>query len=142
MIPIAYFPGIDATLNGLSAVLLVTGYICIRRRRIDLHRACMLAAVCTSTLFLVCYLWYHAHHGITRFAQVGWLRTGYLVLLGSHTLLAAAIVPLVLVTLRRALGRRFSQHRRIARWTLPIWVYVSITGVLVYWMLYHLGQRL
>lgn len=102
----------------------------------------MLAAVCTSTLFLVCYLWYHAHHGITRFPQVGLLHTLYLVLLGSHTVLAALIVPLVLVTLTRALRQRFSQHRRIARWTLPIWVYVSVTGVLVYWMLYHLAQRL
>jgi uncharacterized membrane protein YozB (DUF420 family) len=142
MLPISYFPAIDASLNAASALLLVTGYTCIRRHRVGAHRACMLAAVGTSTLFLVCYLWYHAHHGITRFPQAGVLRTCYLALLGSHTVLAVAIVPLVLVTLARALRRNFRRHRQIARWTLPVWVYVSVTGVLVYWMLYHLVPKL
>jgi uncharacterized membrane protein YozB (DUF420 family) len=137
LIPLADFPVIDATLNGASAVLLVAGYLCIRRRKIAAHRALMLSAVGTSTLFLCCYLWYHAHHGVTRFPGMGLIRTFYFTLLGSHTVLAAGIVPLVLVTLTRALRRNFARHRQIARWTLPLWVYVSVTGVLVYWMLYH-----
>jgi uncharacterized membrane protein YozB (DUF420 family) len=139
VIPLQYFPELDATLNASSAVLLAAGYVAIRRRRVNVHRACMLSAVGTSTLFLVCYLWYHAHHGITRFRGVGWIRTAYLALLGSHTVLAAVIVPLVLITLTRALRRDFRCHRRIARWTLPAWFYVSVTGVVVYWMLYRLG---
>jgi putative membrane protein len=142
VIPISYFPAIDATLNGASAVLLAAGYFFIRRRRIAAHRACMLSALATSTLFLICYLWYHAHHGITRFPKVGFVRDCYLVLLGSHTVLAVVIVPLVLVTLTRALRRNFVRHRQIARWTLPAWFYVSVTGVLVYWMLYHLAPSL
>jgi len=139
-IPLADFPAIDATLNASSAVLLVAGYVCIRRRRIAAHRALMLSAASTSTLFLCCYLWYHAHHGVTRFPGVGLIRMAYLLLLGSHTLLAAVIVPLALVTLARALQRNFARHRLIARWTLPLWIYVSVTGVLVYWMLYHLAK--
>lgn len=138
MIPFSYFPTIDATLNATSAVLLATGYVCIRRRKVAAHRACMLSAVGSSSFFLVCYLWYHAHHGVTRFRGVGGLRSFYFALLGSHTVLAALIVPLVIVTLSHAFGRKFTKHRKIARWTLPIWLYVSITGVLVYWMLYHL----
>jgi len=138
VIPLAYFPAIDATLNATSALLLATGYICIRRRNIAAHRACMLSAVTSSTLFLVCYLWYHAHHGVTRFRGVGAVRSFYFALLGSHTVLAALIVPLVIVTLTRALRHNFGRHRKIARWTLPVWLYVSITGVLVYWMLYQL----
>jgi putative membrane protein len=98
----------------------------------------MLSAVVTSTLFLVCYLWYHAHHGVTRFPGHGAVRTFYFALLTSHTVLAAVIVPLVVVTLRRAWRELFDRHKRIARWTLPLWVYVSVTGVVVYWMLYHL----
>ncbi|HEV2426249.1 MAG TPA: DUF420 domain-containing protein [Terriglobia bacterium] len=138
MIPLSYFPTIDAALNATSAVLLGTGYVCIRRRNIAAHRACMLSAVASSSLFLVSYLWYHAHHGVTRFRGIGALRSFYFVLLGSHTILAALIVPLVIITLARALGRKFAKHKKIARWTLPIWIYVSITGVLVYWMLYRL----
>lgn len=99
----------------------------------------MLSAVGTSTLFLVCYLWYHAHHGVTRFPGRGGFRTFYLTLLASHTILAVVIVPLVIVTLIRALRRRFDRHKRIARWTLPLWLYVSITGVVVYWMLYRVS---
>jgi uncharacterized membrane protein YozB (DUF420 family) len=99
----------------------------------------MLSAFATSTLFLACYLWYHAHHGVTRFRGQGAVRGFYFTLLGSHTVLAGVIVPLVLITLYRALRQRFDRHRKIARWTLPIWLYVSVTGVVVYWMLYHLG---
>ena len=138
MIPISYFPAIDASLNAVSAFLLMIGYVFIRRKNVPGHRACMLSAAVTSTLFLACYLWYHAHHGVTRFAAHGAVRGVYLSLLASHTVLAAVIVPLVLVTLYRAWREMFDRHKRIARWTLPVWIYVSITGVVVYWMLYHL----
>src|SRR5215469_3781849 len=104
-IPLADFPAIDATLNASSAVFLVGGYVCIRRRKIAAHRALMLTALGTSILFLCCYLWYHAHHGVTRFPDLGLIRTMYLLLLGSHTLLAVVIVPLILITLSRALRR-------------------------------------
>jgi putative membrane protein len=133
-----YFPVIDATLNGLSALLLISGFYFIRRRNIPAHRACMLSAFGTSVLFLICYLTYHYFHGVTRFPGHGWIRTFYLSLLGSHTILAVVIVPLVLTTLYRALKKRFDLHRRIAVWTLPLWIYVSVTGVIVYWMLYRL----
>jgi len=132
------FPAIDATLNATSALLLAMGYVFIRNKRVLAHKICMISACGTSTLFLVCYLWYHAHHGVTRFTGQGAIRPVYFTLLGSHTILAAAIVPLVLVTLYRAWCRRFDSHKRIARWTLPLWLYVSITGVIVYWMLYRL----
>jgi len=138
MIPLAYFPALDAALNATSAVLLGLGYFFIRRKKIGAHKFCMLSAFSTSTLFLICYLWYHTHHGVTRFPGTGAVRAFYLALLGSHTLLAGVIVPLVLITLTRALRERFDLHRRIARWTLPLWLYVSVTGVVVYWMLYHL----
>ncbi len=140
MIPISYFPAIDATLNATSALLLTAGYVFIRRKNVQVHKACMLSAVVTSTLFLVCYVWYHAHHGVTRFGGQGVVRGFYLTLLASHTVLAAVIVPLVLVTLYRAWREMFDRHKRIARWTLPLWIYVSVTGVVVYWMLYHLGD--
>jgi uncharacterized membrane protein YozB (DUF420 family) len=132
------FPALDATLNATSALLLALGYVFIRNRRILGHKICMISACGTSSLFLVCYLWYHAHHGVTRFTGQGAIRPVYFTLLVSHTILAAAIVPLVLVTLNRAWRRRFESHKRIARWTLPLWLYVSITGVIVYWMLYRL----
>jgi uncharacterized membrane protein YozB (DUF420 family) len=131
-------PAIDALLNATSAVFLTLGYILIRRKNIRAHKACMLAAVATSTLFLACYLTYHYFHGTTRFTGQGALRWVYFSILVSHTILAALIVPLVLVTLYRALRERFEKHKRIARWTLPIWLYVSVTGVVVYWMLYQL----
>ncbi|HEV2176496.1 MAG TPA: DUF420 domain-containing protein [Terriglobia bacterium] len=137
--PLADFPALDATLNAASAVLLVLGYVFIRRRNATAHKTCMLSAFGTSTLFLICYLWYHAHHGVTHFPGHGTARAFYFALLGSHTTLAAVIVPLVLVTLYRALRRRFALHKRIARWTLPIWFYVSVTGVVVYWMLYRVN---
>ena len=132
------FPALDATLNATSAVLLSLGYIFIRNQRILAHKICMLSAFATSSLFLVCYLWYHAHHGVTRFAGQGAIRLFYFILLGTHTVLAAVIVPLVLTTLYRAWQKRFDLHQRVARWTLPLWLYVSVTGVVVYWMLYHL----
>ncbi|HET7841543.1 MAG TPA: DUF420 domain-containing protein [Terriglobia bacterium] len=138
MIPIADFPALDAALNALSASLLTLGFIFIRNKKVTAHKVCMVSAFASSTLFLACYLWYHAHHGVTRFAGQGAVRGIYFSLLGSHTVLAAAIVPMVLMTLYRALSGSFEKHRRIARWTLPLWLYVSITGVVVYWMLYRL----
>jgi len=138
MISLSDLPTIDAALNAASAVLLTLGYFFIRKKNILAHKACMLSAFATSTLFLACYLTYHYFHGTTRFAGRGVVRWFYFSLLGSHTLLAAAIVPLVLVTLHRAWRERFDLHKRIARWTLPLWLYVSVTGVIVYWTLYHL----
>lgn len=132
-------PTLNAVLNATSAVLLACGYRCIRRREIAAHRACMLAAFAVSVLFLISYLIYHYHAGSVRFPITGWIRGVYLAILASHTLLAALVPPLAIVTLSRALAARFDAHRRLARWTLPIWLYVSITGVVVYWMLYHLA---
>jgi len=131
-------PGVNAILNATSAVLLVIGYLCIRRQLVAAHRACMVTAFGVSTLFLICYLTYHYYYGSTRFSGRGWLRPVYFSILISHIALAATIIPLALVTLYRAIKGRFEQHRRVARWTLPIWLYVSVTGVIVYWMLYHL----
>jgi putative membrane protein len=135
---ISGLPTLNAILNSISAILLVTGYLFIRQKKISAHRACMSAAFITSTLFLISYLFYHYHHGSTRFAGEGIARLIYLTILGTHTVLAAAIVPMVLITFARALRKRFDRHRRIARWTLPIWLYVSVTGVIVYLMLYHI----
>ena len=135
---ISALPTVNALLNGTSAVLLVSGYLLIRRRRVTAHRACMLAAFAASTIFLVSYLTLRYFAGMTRFAGRGWIRPVYFTILVSHTILAAAIVPLALVTLTRALKARFDRHVRIARWTLPLWLYVSVTGVIVYLMLYHL----
>ena len=136
MIP--YLPAVDATLNAASALLLACGFYFIRRKNIPAHKACMLSAFATSVLFLICYLTYHYFHGVTRFPGRGFVRSFYLTLLGSHTILAIAIVPLVLTTLYRAWRERFDLHRCVARWTLPLWLYVSVTGVAVYLMLYHL----
>ncbi|MBM3263847.1 MAG: DUF420 domain-containing protein [candidate division Zixibacteria bacterium] len=133
----ADLPAVNACLNTTSALLLIVGYVRIRQGRKEAHRRCMLGAVTTSLLFLVSYLTYHYLHGSTRFTGEGWTRPVYFTVLLTHTVLATAIVPMVLVTLRRALSERFDSHRRIARWTLPAWLYVSVTGVLVYWMLYH-----
>lgn len=132
------FPAINATLNGTSAVLLVTAHSMIKRGRVATHRALMLTAVATSTLFLISYLYYHAHVGSVHFQGRGWSRPVYFSILISHTILAATIVPLVIITLSRALREHFDQHRAIARWTYPLWLYVSITGVVIYFMLYHL----
>jgi uncharacterized membrane protein YozB (DUF420 family) len=137
MIPVESLPSFDAFFNALSAILMTTGYFFIRRRNIIAHRACMLGAVASSLLFLVGYLTYHAQAGTTRFQGTGLIRPIYFAVLISHTILAAAIVPLVIITLSRALRGKFSAHKKIARFTLPIWLYVSVTGVLVYFALYH-----
>ncbi|HSB72462.1 MAG TPA: DUF420 domain-containing protein [Candidatus Methylomirabilis sp.] len=134
-------PSLNAALNGTSALLLLCGYLCIRRKRVVAHRACMVSAFVVSTLFLVSYLTLRYYAGMTRFTGEGWIRPAYFTLLLSHTVLAAGVVPLALVTLSRAIRGRFDSHVRIARWTLPIWMYVSVTGVLVYWILYHLYPR-
>jgi putative membrane protein len=142
MIQLHDLPKLNACLNALSAVWLISGLVFIRRGRVSGHRFCMLAAVVTSMLFLTSYIVYHAQVGTTRFQTQGWVRHLYLLILGTHTILAVLVVPLVLITLRRALGRRFDRHRRMARITWPIWVYVSVTGVVIYWMLYHIDPAL
>jgi uncharacterized membrane protein YozB (DUF420 family) len=130
-------PTLNAALNATSAVLLVTGWLLIRRGRREAHRRAMLAAVACSGLFLVSYLVYHAQVGSVRFQGQGTIRTVYFAILLTHTVLAAAILPLVLVTLVRAVQQRFDRHRRIARVTFPLWLYVSVTGVVIYVMLYR-----
>lgn len=134
----ATLPLLNACLNATSAALLSAGWIFIRRRRVTAHKACMVAALAVSTLFLVSYVTYHSLAGSRPFAGQGWIRLVYYPLLVSHIVLAAAIVPLALTTVYRALQGNFARHVRIARVTLPIWLYVSLTGVLVYWMLYRL----
>ena len=135
---LSQLPALNAILNSTSALLLILGYTFIRRRLIRAHRTCMIAAFITSTLFLISYLTYHYHHPTTLFQGTGWIRPVYFFILFSHVTLAVVIVPLVLVTLSRALRSRFSSHARIARITLPLWMYVSVTGVIVYLMLYQL----
>ena len=135
---ISYLPHLNACLNGTSAVLLFTGYTFIRKRNVTAHRACQIAALVMSVLFLVSYLTYHYYHGTTRFLGTGLVRPIYFTVLTSHTILAIVIVPLVALTFYRALRGDFVRHRRIARITLPIWLYVSITGVIVYLMLYQI----
>ena len=131
-------PHLNAALNASAAVLLIVGYVCVRRGRIDLHRVCMVGAFVLSTLFLVSYLTYHYEVGSRRFTGTGTIRTVYLTILLTHTALAALVPPLAVITLYRAFRSRFDRHVRIARWTLPIWLYVSVTGVVVYWMLYRM----
>ena len=135
---ISLLPTVNATLNAISAVLLVWGYLLIRRKRIDAHRRVMKTAFVTSCLFLVCYLVYHAQVGSVPFTKTGAIRTLYFSILVTHTVLAATVPVLAIITLRRGLAARYDKHRKIARWTLPIWLYVSVTGVVVYGMLYHL----
>jgi len=137
-VTISDLPALNALLNATAAVLLVIGYVLIRRRRLRAHRAVMLAAFGVSTLFLISYLIYHANAGSRPFPGQGTMRTVYLIILISHIILAALIVPLALVTLTRGLRERFDRHVPIARWTLPIWLYVSVTGVIVYLMLYRM----
>ena len=132
-------PALNAGLNTLSALFLLLGFLCIRRRRIAAHRACMVSALGTSTLFLLSYLTYHFQVGTTRFTATGWIRPLYFTILTTHTVLAVVIVPLVLLTLRRALRREFPRHARLARWTLPLWFYVSVTGVVIYVLLYRVA---
>lgn len=132
-------PAVNATLNGLSGLFLGCGYYFIRHGRRQAHRNCMVAAVCTSTLFLACYLTYHfAVRTLTHFRDPAWFRPIYLSLLLSHTVLAVVIVPLVLTTLWRAVKGRFDAHKRLARWTWPLWMYVSVTGVVIYLLLYQI----
>ncbi|MBZ5536528.1 MAG: DUF420 domain-containing protein [Acidobacteriia bacterium] len=135
---ITELPALNATLNGVSAALLAGGFLSILNRKILLHKIFMLSAFFTSTVFLVSYLTYHAHVGSVRFNHFGWIRPVYFSILLTHTILAALIVPLVLVTLSRALKGKFEKHKKIARWTLPLWFYVSVTGVVIYWMLYRM----
>jgi putative membrane protein len=129
---------LNAALNGTSAILLAAGYAAIRKRKIELHKKLMVSAFVVSTIFLISYLIYHYRVGHVVFQGHGWVRTFYLVLLTSHTILAIVIVPLILITLRRAWLQRFDKHRIIARWTLPLWFYVCITGVIVYVMVYQI----
>jgi uncharacterized membrane protein YozB (DUF420 family) len=134
----AVFPGLDASLNGTSAVLLLIGRGLIKRGRMMAHRAVMITALISSSLFLASYLYYHWHVGSVHFQGRGWVRTLYFTILISHTFLAAVIVPMIIVTFSRALRERYDRHRAIARWTYPLWLYVSVTGVVVYLMLYRL----
>lgn len=138
MISASQLPDLNAALNSLSAVFLLSGYRFIRLRKTQAHRRCMLAAFACSILFLISYLIYHYQVGSVPFKGQGPIRAVYFTILITHTILATAVVPLALVTLIRALRERFDAHRRIARWTFPIWLYVSVTGVIVYWMLYWL----
>jgi putative membrane protein len=137
-------PAVNGSLNGLSATLLGAGYVFIRRKNVTAHRNCMIAAFVSSALFLACYITYHSylgfvlHRGPTRFVNPAWFRPIYLTILLTHTFLAVAILPLVFMTLSRALKKRFALHRRIARWTWPLWMYVSVTGVLIYFLLYQI----
>ncbi|MGB7952277.1 MAG: DUF420 domain-containing protein [Candidatus Binatia bacterium] len=138
MISVTQLSSVNAGLNALSALLLIIGLLFIKSRNIAAHKACMLAACASSTLFLISYLVYHYHVGSVAFKGQGAVRILYFAILLTHTILAVAVVPMALITLVRALRSRFDAHRRIARWTLPIWLYVSVTGVVVYWMLYWL----
>ena len=135
---ISYLPHLNAFLNSTSAIFLIAGYLFIRRRQIDAHKKCQITAVVTSGLFLISYLTYHYYHGTTRFKGEGLARPVYFTILTSHTILAVVIVPLIAVTLYRALRLDFVRHRKIARITLPLWFYVSVTGVAIYVMLYHI----
>ena len=138
MPPLTALPPLNASLNAASAACLVLGLVFIRRKQIDAHRNCLLTAVGLSCLFLVSYLYYHFHAGVTRFPGTGAARAVYFTILISHTLLAATIPVLAPITVWLGLKRRDERHRRLARWTFPIWLYVSVTGVVVYMMLYHL----
>ena len=133
-----FHQALNAALNATSAVLLSAGYLMIRRGRVVAHKSCMGLAFLCSTLFLVSYVIYHVRVGSVPFQGKGWIRPVYFGLLASHTVLAVAIVPLAVITLSRALREQFDRHRRIARWTLPLWLYVSVTGVVIYFLLYHL----
>lgn len=130
-------PTLNAILNATSGILIIIGYVMIRRGKVNAHRACMIGAVTASIIFLISYLIYHFNVGATKFAGTGWSRPFYFTVLISHTILAVVLAPVVVVTLRRALKGDFKRHLKIARWTFPMWVYVSITGVIVYFMLYH-----
>jgi putative membrane protein len=138
MISVTDLPAVNATLNGIATLFLVAGWISIRRNAVDRHRACMIAALACSALFLTSYLVYHYHAGSRPFTGTGAIRTFYFTILITHVILAMAIVPMVLLTVVHAWRERFARHRAIARWTLPLWLYVSVTGVVVYLMLYQM----
>jgi uncharacterized membrane protein YozB (DUF420 family) len=138
LIAIADLPALNACLNAISALLLAGGYFFIRRGDMARHRLLMTTAFATSCLFLTSYLIYHYNVGSVPFEKQGWIRPLYFTILITHVVLAATIVPLVLVTLYRAWRKNFDRHRRLARWTFPIWMYVSVTGVVIYWMLYQM----
>lgn len=138
MIPLASFPGLNASLNGTTAVLLLAGWGLIRSGRREAHRWTMIAAFCVSAVFLACYLWYHAHIGVTRFQRTGLIRPVYFTILLTHTVLAVAVLPMILRTFYLAAQDRFAEHKRAAKWAFPVWLYVSVTGVAVYWILYRL----
>jgi uncharacterized membrane protein YozB (DUF420 family) len=138
IVSVTDLPAVNASLNAISTVLLLTGYVFIRRGERQKHKACMIAALVTSALFLTSYVIYHAQVGSVPFKGTGWIRTVYFAVLIPHVILAAAIVPPILITASRGLSAKYDKHRRIARWTLPVWLYVSITGVIVYLMLYRL----
>jgi uncharacterized membrane protein YozB (DUF420 family) len=135
---IADLPAVNASLNGLAALFLVAGYVLVKRGRRDLHKRCMLAALATSSLFLVSYVVYHWNAGSRPFTGTGPIRAVYFGILITHVILAAAILPLALVTTGRGLREQYASHVRVARWTLPIWLYVSVTGVIIYLMLYQM----
>lgn len=138
MIPLASFPALNASLNATTAVLLLIGWGFIKSGRREAHRWTMVAAFLVSSVFLACYLYYHAHHGVTHYEKTGLIRAVYFTILGTHTFLAVAVLPVILRTLYLAARERFDEHRRLARWAFPIWLYVSVTGVVVYWILYRL----
>ncbi len=140
-VPVPIWPTVNAALNGLCALFLTTGWLLIKNRKIQAHSVAMRLAFFTSILFLVSYLSYHSRHGATRFQGTGWVRPFYFSILVSHTTLAILIVPLAIRTLYLALHDRFTEHKQIAHWTFPLWLYVSITGVVVYWMLYRVVWR-
>jgi len=135
-VSLASLPAVNAGLNGACTIFLLLGFAFIKQRKIQAHRVCMITAFFCSAIFLILYLYFHFHAGIIRFGGQGWIRPVYFAILVTHTTLAIVIVPLVLITLSRALRERFDRHRAIARWTLPLWLYVSVTGVVVYWLLY------
>jgi putative membrane protein len=137
MIDLGYFPGINASLNAITAALLFCGFVFIKNKKVAAHRACMLSAVIVSAIFLGCYLYYHYYHGVTRFTTTGWPRTIYFTILTTHTILAVAVLPLIIAAVYQALRGQFEKHKRITRWAWPIWMYVSVTGVIVYFMLYR-----
>ena len=138
---VAHLPALNAMLNAASALCLAAGYLCIRAGKVGVHAGCMVGAFAVSTLFLTSYLFYHAQVGSVRFLGTGWTRPVYFAILSTHTVLAAVIVPLILRTLFLASRKRFDAHAAIARLTLPLWLYVSVTGVVVYWMLYRIPEN-
>ena len=136
LLPLASLPAVNASLNAVCTVFLLLGFAFIRNGKIRYHRFCMIVAFLCSTVFLCFYLWFHFHAGVIRFGGQGWIRPVYFTLLITHTILAIAVLPLVITTLSFALAKNFLRHRAVARWTFPIWLYVSFTGVVIYWLLY------